>query len=273
MFFFFFKQKTAYEIGVRLVGSEMCIRDSHGGIRRRFYSARDGICKYHIWTNCKYYSNWRMYALYPLGILFCKKKSGYNLNFKNTGMRRFLILNVIFGLMAGFANSQERLASGRQIPILAWYSIPASETSVSRYQELKDAGITYSFGGFPNIDAMQKALDAAEKVGVKMVVSCPELKSDPEKTVRRFMNHPAVAGYHLQDEPSISQLKGLGEWGRQIQAIDKKHFCYVNLFPNFADSSQLGTKDYLEYVEAYIKEIPIQFISCLLYTSPSPRDG
>src|SRR5665647_791712 len=32
MFFFFFKQKTAYEIGVRLVGSEMCIRDSHGGV-------------------------------------------------------------------------------------------------------------------------------------------------------------------------------------------------------------------------------------------------
>ena len=25
----FFKQKTAYEIGVRLVGSEMCIRDSN----------------------------------------------------------------------------------------------------------------------------------------------------------------------------------------------------------------------------------------------------
>ena len=25
---FFFKQKTAYDIGVRLVGSEMCIRDS-----------------------------------------------------------------------------------------------------------------------------------------------------------------------------------------------------------------------------------------------------
>src|SRR5665647_985180 len=27
VFFFFFKQKTAYEIGVRLVGSQMCIRD------------------------------------------------------------------------------------------------------------------------------------------------------------------------------------------------------------------------------------------------------
>src|SRR5665647_611791 len=30
--FFFFKQKTAYEIGVRLVGSEMCIRDRRWGV-------------------------------------------------------------------------------------------------------------------------------------------------------------------------------------------------------------------------------------------------
>src|SRR5665647_2168262 len=34
MFFFFFKQKTAYEIGVRLVGSEMCIRDRNFSNRR-----------------------------------------------------------------------------------------------------------------------------------------------------------------------------------------------------------------------------------------------
>jgi hypothetical protein len=176
-------------------------------------------------------------------------------------MKSFLFLNLLFGLLTGFAYSQERLANKGQIPILAWYSIPASQTSVIRYQELKDAGITHSFGGFPNIEAMQKALDTAEKVGIKMVVSCPELKSDPEKTVRRFMNHSSVAGYHLMDEPGMDKLKELGEWGRQIQAIDKKHFCYVNLFPNFADSVQLGTKNYIEYIREYIKQIPIQFIS------------
>ena len=42
MFFFFFKQKTAYEIGVRLVGSEMCIRDSDDtllyGVEVKFYN-------------------------------------------------------------------------------------------------------------------------------------------------------------------------------------------------------------------------------------------
>ena len=37
-FFFFFKQKTAYEIGVRLVGSEMCIRDSNMSMLNCFFS-------------------------------------------------------------------------------------------------------------------------------------------------------------------------------------------------------------------------------------------
>ena len=32
----FFKQKTAYEIGVRLVGSEMCIRDRDKTIQALF---------------------------------------------------------------------------------------------------------------------------------------------------------------------------------------------------------------------------------------------
>jgi hypothetical protein len=176
-------------------------------------------------------------------------------------MKKYYVLLLILFLFTVSSNSQDKLIPKGEIPILAWYSIPAAETTVERYQEMKDAGITYSFSGFPNADAMQKALDVAAKVGIKMVVSCPELKSDPEKTVKRFYNHPAVAGYHLMDEPNIRLLKSLGEWGRRIQAVDNKHFCYVNLFPNFADSSQLGTQSYLEYVREYISQIPVQFIS------------
>ncbi len=176
-------------------------------------------------------------------------------------MKKHLLIVLLFCLLSGSSGAQDRLTSKGEIPILAWYSIPAGETTVARYQEMKEAGITYQFNGFPTADAMEKALDVAEKVGIKMVVSCPELKTDPEKTVRRFMNHTAVVGYHLQDEPSISQLKGLGEWGRRIRAVDNKHFCYVNLFPNHADSLQLGTKDYMEYVREYIKQLPVQFIS------------
>jgi hypothetical protein len=175
--------------------------------------------------------------------------------------RKFFLLSMMLILFSGYAFSQERLQTSGEIPILAWYSIPASQTSVSRYQEMKDAGITHSLSFYSNADELQKALDAAAKVGVKIVASCPELKTDPVKTVQRFMNHPALAGYHLADEPNIKKLAELGEWGRKIQAVDSKHFCYVNLFPNFADSNQLGTKSYTDYVNTYVKELPLQFMS------------
>lgn len=177
-------------------------------------------------------------------------------------MKRLFFINMFLFFSLGYAISQNRLEAKEQIPILAWYSIPANETTIERYQEMKDAGITHSLSFFSNADEMQKALDIAAKVGVKMLVSCPELKADPEKTVRRFMNHPAVVGYHLMDEPGIALFPELGNWGRRIQSVDSKHFCYVNLFPNFADTAtQLGTKNYRKYVSECAKQIPLQFLS------------
>src|SRR5678816_3608462 len=41
-FFFFFKQKTAYEMLRSLVGSEMCIRDSINGVAAVAYAANHG---------------------------------------------------------------------------------------------------------------------------------------------------------------------------------------------------------------------------------------
>ena len=49
---FFFKQKTAYEITTRLVGSEMCIRDRFDGIQLHtvFYLGRDTVSQMHPQT-------------------------------------------------------------------------------------------------------------------------------------------------------------------------------------------------------------------------------
>ena len=177
-------------------------------------------------------------------------------------MKKQVLLYLILLLTTAKIQSQERINSNGKIPILAWYSIPASETTVERYQEMKDAGITHSLSFFANVSDLQKALDVAAKVGVQLIVNCHELKTDPEKIVRLVMNHPATAGYHLIDEPGIGLYKELGDWGRRIQAVDSKHFCYVNLFPNFADSiTQLGTKDYRKYVSECARQIPLQFLS------------
>lgn len=176
-------------------------------------------------------------------------------------MKKIVSLCVFTIICLGSVIAQVKIVSDKSLPILAWYSIPESETTIARYQEMKDAGITYQFNGFPNADAMQKALDVAAKVGIKMIVSCPELKSDPEKTAKRFMNHPAVVGYFLADEPGMALFPELGNWARRIQSVDSNHFCYVNLFPNFADAALLGTKNYREYVSECAKQIPLQFLS------------
>ena len=177
------------------------------------------------------------------------------------------IRNVSPGINKSIENQNlpQQIQSEGKIPILAWYSIPASETSVERYQEMRDAGITYSLTFFPNLSEVKKALDAAAKADVKILVSCPELKKEPEKTVKQIMNHPAIAGYHLKDEPGMELYPELSAWAKKIQSVDDKHFCYVNLFPMFASSKRLGTESYEEYVQEYINQIPVDFISFDFY--------
>jgi hypothetical protein len=117
----------------------------------------------------------------------------------------------------------------------------------------------FSFLGSPQ--DVQKSLDAAYQAGMKIVISCPELKSETEMIVKRFMNHPALAGYFLRDEPAVDAFTDLGNWAKRVNAVDPKHFCYVNLFPNYATPLQLGTADYREYVNKFAKEVPLHFLS------------
>jgi len=148
-----------------------------------------------------------------------------------------------------------------QIPILAWYSIPHNQTSLKRYQELKDAGITHNLSFFTDAETMLAAFDTAALAGIKMVAYCPELKTKTEETVKRFKDHPALAAYMLRDEPNRKDFPELGEWAKKIISVDNKHFCYLNLFPNYASEEQLGTKTYKEHVDLFIEEVPIQVLS------------
>ena len=177
-------------------------------------------------------------------------------------MKKRLFLLLVYALAGAIpVLSQEKLVSKGEIPIVAWYGIPAEESTVARYQELKESGITYNLTFFPNMESMEKALRIAQKTGVKLFVACPELKSSTEETVKRFMKHPALAGYMLRDEPGRSDFPELGEWVRKIRAVDDNHFCYLNLFPNYANEQQLGTKTYQEHVDLFIAEVPVQKLS------------
>ncbi len=181
-------------------------------------------------------------------------------------MNRFkhIFYLIVFCLVLGVlgpVSSQEKLVSKGSIPVLGWYSIPPDFATAARYKDMKDAGFDISFSFLRNPDDVQKTLDAAQQAGIKIVISCPELKSQTEAIVKRFMKHPALAGYFLRDEPPINGFSELGSWAKRVNAIDPEHFCYVNLFPNYATAAQLGTADYREYVSRFAKEVPLHFLS------------
>jgi hypothetical protein len=172
----------------------------------------------------------------------------------------FLIIGSALGFSLCQGRAQSPLPPG-ELPILAWIGPPSDQTTPERYRELADAGFNTSFSGFPDAQAMERALEVARGAGVKLMISCPELRSDPESTVRRFKNHPAVAGYYLRDEPSAADFKELGDWVRRIRAIDDALPCYLNLFPTYASPEQLGTATYREHVDRFLKEVPVQVVS------------
>lgn len=128
-------------------------------------------------------------------------------------------------------------------------------------------GVSISISNYPNAEAMQKGLDLAQKTGIRMISSCPELFSDVEITVKRFMGHPALAGYFLKDEPVRKDFQGLGMQARKIEAIDTEHFCFVNLFAviHATNTQALGTSSYVEYLNTFAKEVPSKILSFDFY--------
>ncbi|HQT23211.1 beta-galactosidase [Daejeonella sp.] len=175
--------------------------------------------------------------------------------------RLIFLAFILPGLLTKPASAQEKLESKGHIPILGWYSIPPEEATTARYLEMKEAGFDISFSFLRSPQDVQKSLDAAHQAGMKIVISCPELKTETEKIVKQFMSHPALAGYFLRDEPAVDAFADLGNWAKKVNAVDPKHFCYVNLFPNYATPLQLGTADYREYVNKFAKEVPLNFLS------------
>lgn len=142
-------------------------------------------------------------------------------------------------------------------PILAWEDIPFDK-SEERFPSMKAAGINVYLGVYKNKQEVQEVLDIAQRVGVKLIVQCPELLSSPAATARLLKDHPALMGYFIEDEPEIKDFAKWGSIVSAIQEVDKKNICYINLYPNWA----WGKLDkYESNVNEYLATVPVQMLS------------
>jgi hypothetical protein len=142
-------------------------------------------------------------------------------------------------------------------PIMAWDGVP---NDIAVLKKMHECGLTVA--GF----APPAALDACQAAGLKAIVSdarvsgydwqkvdAKEARKRVTELIHEVRHHPAVFGYYLRDEPSASFFNGLATVSSVVKEQHPGVWPYINLFPNYADASQLGTTTYDEYVEKFIE--------------------
>jgi hypothetical protein len=141
-------------------------------------------------------------------------------------------------------------------PIMAWNGAPKDPAAL---QKMRECGLTIA--GFVAPDA----LAACRAAGLKAIVSDPRVskydwnnvdettaRKDIASLVAKVGRHPAVYGYYLRDEPGAAMFPGLAKVAALIRELSPGKWPYINLFPDYANSGQLGTTNYSEYLERFI---------------------
>ena len=182
--------------------------------------------------------------------------------------------SIVAGLMAALAFHSCAVSDSdrkESLPIMSWYSIPAEDATLERYQELAECGFNINFSHLYTLKDLQTSLDLAEQAGVKVMATCYELESHTDSVVAAVKDHPALFGYFLRDEPTPPAFPELAAWARRIEKADgREHPLYLNLLPSIVDSAAL-TCNYREYVRRFINEVRLPMVSFDFY--PVTFDG
>ena len=164
--------------------------------------------------------------------------------------------------------------------LIGTYCVNKQSWNDEHFQAMKDCNIDIITNGAYNTEF----LDLCEKYGIKTYVdylpyrgywasggnpnSIDFLPSGSYNSyAEKFEDHPAIAGFHLCDEPHSLDFEQLEILRAEAQALFPNKLIYINLFPSGQKYSTYGHPDgsedylYYEYINDYEKTINTDFIS------------
>ncbi len=193
-------------------------------------------------------------------------------------MRRLTAMVIVLVVLSGFTATAQGVKTKRfvqdRFAIGFWVDPPLDERAEERYREIADAHFTLVLGGYgantPEKTTQQLAL--CEQFGLKALITAPNSSAGNRP------DGPACWGYCLRDEPGAADFPGLRVLVDELRAARPGKLGYINLFPGYANpSSQLGAKDYEEYVRRFVEEVNPDVLSMDHYPLFKPdadgRDG
>lgn len=141
------------------------------------------------------------------------------------------------------------------------------------YNDVAESGINviYSLYEHDNKEATKAALQYAENAGIKYLARDMNASVDPKamelepgemhQATKSYDGSPALAGWLVQDEPNVDAFEKLGRLKEYYQTEYPGKEMYVNLFPTYANTSQLGVSSYKQYIDDYIRIVKPDFVS------------
>ena len=102
-------------------------------------------------------------------------------------------------------------------------------------------------------EMMQKALDMAQKHGMKVILFSRLLLDHPDKYVPMVREHEALWQYYLVDEPLMKDWDWIDASQKKFQQLDPDAQCYINLLPNTGKDvlRLIGLDSYPQYLQAF----------------------
>jgi len=181
-------------------------------------------------------------------------------------MIRYVALALLAAVPRPSAAQEPPMLSAEQFTILPWSVMPGDAEVLASVRECG-----FNLAGF----VAPEALDAVQAAGLRgLVMTGPTHVGDaeaalPEAEVARRVRalvdrtaaHPATYGYYLRDEPSAAAFAGLGRWAAAYAQAAPGKLAYINLFPSYASTAQLGAESYEAYLEQFVQQARPSFIS------------
>jgi hypothetical protein len=140
-------------------------------------------------------------------------------------------------------------ASNRDVfPLMAWDYAEDTKTM----EAMRDCGITCIAFARP------EQLNACQKAGLKAVVfdesiiawrgkawDGERVRSNLPALVKKIGKHPAVMGYHIEDEPSTRDFPELAKAVAAVKEFAPGKWPYINLFPAGYQSYEKTAEDFI----------------------------
>ncbi len=178
---------------------------------------------------------------------------------------------VLFGMTAtDCAYGQAQRFIQDRFAIGLWVDPPADEKMDQRYRELAEAHFTLVIGGFGAKDkqSIQKQIKLCEQYDLRLLSTATDMK--PEE----LLGSPVCWGINLRDEPSAKDFPHLRMEVDKLRQTSPGKLAYINLFPNYAGSAQLGTDNYDQHVSRFVNEVEPDVLSMDHYPMMTPgADG